>query len=452
MPRLTPAGIARYRPTSKRREVRDSAVRGLYLVIHPTGAKSFVLRFCRPSGQPAKLTLGPLDLTGAEIPEEPVIGQPLTLGAAHALATKVHRQRALGRDVIADYQALRQQHRLQVEQGAASAYPALARQFITEHAQPKTRRWREAARLLGLNYPADGGEPTVIKGSLCERWATKPISAIIGDDIHIAVDDTRRRGVPGLERRKSEGLANAQGRAMLAALSALFGWCLKERRIATNPCTGISAPSPPVKRDRVLTAAEIKAFWTAADSTGEPVSQLLKTLLLTGARLNEVRCMRRSELSADGSLWEIPSSRTKNKRTHQLPLPAQAQALIKSVKRISGSDLVFTLDGKAAVSLGSYRKHQLDAVMNIPAWTIHDLRRTCATQMAEIGISPHIVEAVLNHVSGHKASVAGIYNKAQYASEKASALERWAAHVESIVSGKPAENVLPLTAKRRGRK
>ncbi|MGB3743089.1 MAG: Arm DNA-binding domain-containing protein, partial [Xanthobacteraceae bacterium] len=230
MPRLTTAGINRYRPTAKRREVRDSAVRGLYLVIHPTGQKSFVMRFCRPGGQPAKLTLGPLDLTGAEISDEPVIGQPLTLGAAHALATKVHRQRALGRDVIADYQALKHQQHIETELGAASAYPVTVRQFIAEHAQPKTRCWRDTARFLGLRYAKDGGAPTVIPNGLCERWATKPITTISGDDIHRCMDETRRRGVPGLERRK-EGLADAQARSMLAALSTLFGWCLKERRV-----------------------------------------------------------------------------------------------------------------------------------------------------------------------------------------------------------------------------
>lgn len=453
MPKLTTAAIARYRPTAKRREIRDSAVRGLYLVIHPTGAKSFVMRFCRPDGTPAKLTLGPLDLTGSEIPDEPVIGQPLTLSAAHHLATKVHRQRALGRDVIADYQALKQSHWLQTKQSAASTYPVLVRQFIAEHAQPKTRRWRDAARLLGLSYPADGGEPTVIKDGLCDRWAAKPVAAIVGDDIHAAVDETRRRGAPGLERRKTAGLADGQGRQMLATLSTLFGWCLKERRIKLNPCSGITAPQAPARRDRWLDNAEIVAFWNAADKAGEPVSQLLKLLLLTGARFTEARCLGRSELSDEGTVWNIPSTRTKNKKPHILPLSPQAQALIKSVKRISGSDFVFTLNGKAPISFGSRRKHALDAVMQ-PAqpWVIHDLRRTAATGMAEIGVSPHIVEAVLNHISGAKSGVAGVYNRAAYGAEKKAALERWAAHVEGIISGKPSANVLPLTAKRRERK
>jgi integrase len=455
MPRLTPAGIARYRPTRKRREIRDSAVRGLYLVIHPTGSKSFVLRFCRPSGQPAKLTLGTLDLTGAEISDEPVIGQPLTLGAAHALATKVHRQRALGRDVIADYQVLKHQHRVQAEQGAANAFPVLVRQFIAEHAQPKTRRWRETARLLGLHYAKDGGAPTVIPNGLCDRWAAQPIAAISGDDIHRVVDDTRRRGVPGLVRHKSQGeLADGQGRQMLATLSTLFSWVLKERRVSTNPCANIKPPRAPQQRDRVLSAAEMKAFWTAADSVGEPVTQLLKFLLLTGCRRDEARCMRRSELSADGSLWELPSTRTKNKRVHQLPLPKLAQDIIKSVRRISGSDFIFTKNGRVPVRFNSYCKRPLDAVMQpTTPWVIHDLRRTAATGMAEIGISPHIVEAVLNHVSGSKSGVAGIYNRAQHKDAKADALEAWAAHVESIVTGKPAEDKKVVNfARKRGRK
>jgi integrase len=124
-----------------------------------------------------------------------------------------------------------------------------------------------------------------------------------------------------------------------------------------------------------------------------------------------------------------------------------ARQTIASLKPIAGK-FVFTLSGKQPISISSTLKHKLDAVMNIPAWTLHDLRRTAATGMAGIGIAPHIVEAVLNHVSGAKASVAGVYNRAAYEPEKKAALERWASHVDGLVSGKPA-NVVTLAGKRR---
>jgi integrase len=107
----------------------------------------------------------------------------------------------------------------------------------------------------------------------------------------------------------------------------------------------------------------------------------------------------------------------------------------------TAGDLVFTTDGAHPVSIGSKIKRRLDAAMSIPSWRLHDLRRTAATGMAEIGIAPHIIEACLNHVSGHKAGVAGIYNRAAYAPEKKAALERWAAHVDGLISGKPANVV-----------
>jgi integrase len=451
MPRLTVAGINRYRASHKRREIRDSALPGLYLIVQPTGQKSFCMRFCRPDGRAAKLVLGPFVDDQVKMPDaSPVIGMPLTLAAAHELCARLHRQRKLGTDVIGDYLTGKQQSRLQVKQGAATAYPVVLRQFIAEHAKPHTRRWREAARLLGLDYPADVGEPTVIKDGLCDRWATKPVNAVVPDDIHNIVDEVRRQGTPGLPcKRKREGLADAQARVVLATLSSFFGWCARERRIPSNPCANIEPPRLAASRNRVLNNAEIAAFWTATEKVGEPATQMLRLLLLTGARRDEVRCMRYSELSADG-VWTIPGERTKNHRVHVLPLPKLARDILGSVKRKAGSDFVFTHNGKVAVRINSHIKRRLDEAMMKPTpWVIHDLRRTCVTQMSEIGVQPHIIEAVVNHVSGSKGGVAGIYNHAEHTAEKKAALERWAAHVESIVTGKPAANVLPMKAKRK---
>jgi integrase len=126
------------------------------------------------------------------------------------------------------------------------------------------------------------------------------------------------------------------------------------------------------------------------------------------------------------------AARTKNKRPHVVPLPPMARELIESVFDI-GSDFVFTTTGASPVTGWTRIKRRLDARMGCAPWRLHDLRRTCATGMAEIGIAPHIVEAVLNHVSGAKASVAGVYNRATYAAEKKAALERWSAHVASVV-------------------
>jgi integrase len=447
---LTTAAVKKYQPTHKRHEIRDGGARGLFLVIQPSGSKSWAMRFRRPDGTPGKLTLGVVDLAGKEMQGEPVLGAPLSLAGARVLASEVNRQRAMGCDVIADYAIAKHRRHAEVEEGAANSFPVLVPRFIAEHARPKTRRWRDTSRLLGLRYPKDGGEPEVIAGGLMQRWANRSVRDIDGGDIWALVDETRRLGAPGLERR-SDGLTDAHARAMFTALSSLFGWLAKHRRVGANPCTGVYRPDAPKARDRVLTDAEIVAFWHACDDIGEPFGQLLKLLLLTGCRLNEVAGMRRSEVSEDGATWSLPGARTKNGRPHVVPFAPLARDILATVKPIAGDvGFVFTTTGTTPVKGWSKIKGRLDEAMQVPAWRLHDLRRTAATGMAEIGIAPHIVEACLNHVSGARASVAGIYNRALHGAEKRAALERWASHVHGLVEGRP-RNVVSLSAERGSR-
>jgi integrase len=242
----------------------------------------------------------------------------------------------------------------------------------------------------------------------------------------------RAKGVPGLERRV-DGPNESRAAAMFAALSKMFSWLVQQRRIGASPCVGVHRPPPPRSRDRVLTNSEIKAFWQAASLERSEFAAVLKLLLLLGQRLGEVRGMRCKELSEDGETWTIPSERTKNRRTHVVPLPPLARQIIDAGG--SGEFVFSTTGGRRPVAIGSRIKERLDTRMKTSApWREHDLRRTCATGIAELGVQPHIVEAILNHVSGHRAGVAGIYNRAAYAAEKKAALELWAAHVERIVS------------------
>jgi integrase len=445
---LTSAAVERYRPTRQRREIRDGGAQGLFLIVQSSGAKSFALRFRRPDGSPAKLTLGPVDISGKEMPAEPVRGAPLTLAGARALASEVHRQRAMGRDVIADHAAAKHRRRTEVEEGAANTFGTLVPRFIDEYARPKTRRWRDTARLLGLRYPKGDGDPEQVRGGLVQRWADRPVREIDAHDVWSVIDEARRLGMPGLERR-NDSPADSRARAMLSALSTTFGWFAQHRKVEKNPCIGVHRPDAPKARDRVLTNAEIVAFWHACDkAVGEPFGQLLKLLLLTGSRLNEVAGMTRAELSEEGATWSLPGKRTKNGRPHVVPLPPLARDILATVKPIAGTaGFMFTTTGETPVSGWSKTKRRLDEAMKIPPWRLHDLRRTAATGMAELGIPPHIVEAALNHVSGAKAGVAGTYNRAAYAPEKKTALERWAAHVQGLVSGKPV-NVVSMSGKR----
>jgi integrase len=365
-----------------------------------------------------------------------VLGAPLTLASARRLATELHRQRALGKDIV----AVRHRERLEQVAHSGKTFAAAAADYIEQYAMRRTRGWRDRARLLGLRPTTEGKGLELVPKGLADRWRDRLIAEIDGDDIHLIVDEVRERGVPGLARR-AEGPSDSQARAMFAGLSKMFSWLVERRRSRSNPCTGVHRPATLKARDRVLTSSELVAFWRVADAERREFGALLKLLLLTGSRLNEVAGMQRAELSDDGATWTIPGERTKNGRVHVVPLSPLVRELIASVG--TGTDLVFTANGTTVVSGWSKIKNRLDAAMQIPPWRFHDLRRTCATGMAEIGIAPHIVEAVLNHVSDARAGVAGTYNRAAYAGEKKAALERWAAHVEGLIEGRPAK-VVPL--------
>ncbi len=434
---LTAAAVAKMKPGKDRREIPDGGCPGLYLIIQPSGAKGWALRYRRPDDRPAKLVLGSVYFDGAgdEPNIVPAIGGHLTLAAAHALvATCVTRSpRAATRLLHTPGEAKR---RAAAEHAAANTFAGAARDFIAQYARPKVRRWQELSRLLGLQ---PGDDLATIPNGLAERWAGRPITEIDGHDIHAVVDETRRFGAPG-SRRRSDGPTEARARAMYSVLSKMFAWLVQHRRVAVNPCASVHRPETPKARDRVLTNDEIGAFWRATERR-RSVHRAVQAAALTGCRRDEVGGMRWEELSEDGTAWTIPGSRTKNHRAHVVPLPPLAREILAGVERIEGC-LACSRQRQVALAGWPKIKARLDAAMKPAApWVLHDLRRTAATGMAELGIAPHIVEAVLNHVCGAKAGVAGVYNRAVYAPEKKAALERWAAHVAGLVSGKPANVV-----------
>jgi integrase len=455
---LTDAAILRLRPDKARRRIRDLGSQSLFLIIEPSGRKSWQMRFRRPAGKVGKMTLGPYH-SGSEINEEPEIGMPQTLAAARQLAAKVHRQRSLQRDVIADHRAERHRKRAEIEQLQKENFAASARRYIDEHARKKLRGWRGIAKQFGLYYPLDGGggEPEIINGSLIERWTDRSMRDIDGHDVWSAMEEAKRIGVPGLGAR-GDGHSESRARHLRNALSALFAWGHRQRLVEVNPCRNVAPPTPPASRDRVLTNEEIRWFWTGATGMGS-FEAALKILLLTGQRRNEVGSMSREELR-EGGEWHLPKERTKNKRPHVVPLPPTALALIEREK--ANGQFVFTTTGETPISGWSKAKRKLDEAMlelarkergedfAIEQWGLHDLRRTAVTNMARLGVSPDVVEQVVNHVSGTRGGVAGIYNRSALLPERKAALERWETHVLGIVAARP-DNVVTMGGKR-GRK
>ena len=245
---LTAAAVERYKTGKARREIRD-AKSGVLLVVQPSGVKSWCMRFRRPDGTSAKLTLGRVYEFGVEPNEAPgmdAVGTPLTLAAARALAAEVDRQRRMGRDVIAACAAAKHRRKTAAAEGAKNTFGVLAPRFVVEHAQKKTRRWRETAALLGLRCPRTGGDEfEVVRGGLCERWADRPVREIDSADIWAAVDETRRLGVPGLVRR-AEGPTESCARERCAPRSphSSAGSLTIERWKATRARVSRRPPHP----------------------------------------------------------------------------------------------------------------------------------------------------------------------------------------------------------------
>lgn len=417
------------------------------------------MRFRQPDKSLLRLTLGPVDLSSEEGTGEPEIGKPLTLAAARRLAADVNRKRAMGHD----FRAAKQRQKFEREDKSAKTFEWAATDFVKQHSMRKVRGWKLQARSLGLRPRRDGAAGLeLIPGGLAERWRTRPLSEIDGDDVHALVREVKERGVPGLGR-KNLGPSDPRARAVFSDLSKFFAWCVGDRRLKISPVVGVTKPRPPASRDRVLRDHEIALVWKSCDRIAEPFGACVRLMLLTATRRNEVSGMRRSEVAheispvtllPDGKVWRIPEVRVKNHRPHLVPLSPLAQEILADVD--TTVDLVFTTNGTTQISGWSKTKKKLDEEMlklareqalaagrspdevQITPWTLHDLKRTAGTGLASIGVPPHIVEAVLNHVSGFRSGVAGTYNLYAYFPEKKDALERWAAHIAGLISDQPA--------------
>ena len=221
---------------------------------------------------------------------------------------------------------------------------------------------------------------------------------------------------------------SAAGAALLH-LNACLNWAVGQGLIDTNPADGIPTAKHGA-RDRVLSDNELRRVWLACSDASDP-GRIVRLLILTGQRRDEVSGMAEEELDRKNGTWTLPKERTKNKRKHTLALPDEAWKIIGPPGRTGP---LFGRGGGRYTGWQGF-KRILDKRCNVVNWVIHDIRRSVATGMADIGIQPHIIETVLNHVSGHKAGIAQIYNRSNYKQEVKNALARWADHVASIVSG-----------------
>src|SRR5262249_49553783 len=209
----------------------------------------------------------------------------------------------------------------------------------------------------------------------------------------------------------------------LTSIKTFMSWCVGRAVLDRSPAEGIPLLSKKIARDRLLDDNELAGVILAARKIGGPYGGIIEVLVLTGQRREEVAQMRWEELDLAQRLWTIPKLRAKNKKSHIVHLSERTLAILKHQNRQGA--FVFSLLGKRPFQRFSVGKQELDQLSGVAGWRIHDLRRTCVSGMARLGVAPHVADKILNHQSGTISGVAAVYQRPEFLAERKEALERW---------------------------
>jgi integrase len=392
----------------------DDAVPGLALRLRAGGKKSWVFQY-RVGNRQRRLALG--------------VATALTPHEARKRAAVLHAEVKLGRDPAGD--------KSEAQARASETFQAILPLFLA----------RQKERLRPRAFVE------------VERHLTTHAKRLH----HVPLVEIARRDVAGVLTGVAAQLSGASANRVRTSLSSFFSWCIREGLLDNNPAAWTERREE-AARKRLLTGEELREIWAALSD--DAYGTIVRLLILTGARREEIGALRWSEVNLDRGLITLPPERTKNKHEYEIVLSSPALAILKSRTRLiwpdgSACDLMFGRGVRGFAGwvgskndlnkriLAARKSTGVDAV-GMPAWVLHDFRRLVSTTLHDqLGVAPHIVESILGHV-GHQAGTAGRYNLALYREEKCHALERWGEHVMALVSGKPAKAEVVSLRHRRG--
>lgn len=447
-----------------RQEIPDAALPGLYLVVQPSGAKSWALRY-RQNGKPAKLTLGPVIIEREKpLDEDPSIGSAMTLPEARAVARRELQALTEGQNLTRRKTEAAVKATARVDD-KEFLVEAMAAKFVHSTVKPKNRSWQETRRQFRteIGYLNREGIDEDLEAYLISRnrkGAKKPPEAWRGRDVRDITKADTVKLLDGLVDRGSGVTANR----VFVTLNTWFNWMVGRDVLRVNPMTGLKKFTVESSRDRVLSDDEIRVFWEATKQHPYPFGPMWRLLLLTAQRRQEVSGLPWAELNlkSNDQHWLLPKERSKNGRENYIPICGQALQEIQSIERVRGCDFVFTTTMTTPVSGFSRSKARLDATMleimkkeaskrgddpkkvRLPQWGLHDLRRTAASGMARLGTAIHVTEAILNHSGGTISGVAAVYIRHDFREEKRAALEAWENFV-LVLSGERKSNVITIS-------